>query len=161
MWVPLKPEYLHDYDAIVWWGGNHAIDNNYATRYGVHDATLVAKGILQPQCGAVLRDSQKSQITKKVVWLDTHVRQGHGSYCPLKFHNDEKLPVVQRYREELPKYLEEICDIHKIASVWEASYQLVMTRFEEAETMTFDRVHWGMQLNLLKAHAIIHQILLQ
>ena len=62
--MSLKPEYLHDYDAIVWWGGNHPIDNNYTARYGVHDAPVVANRILQPQCGAVV---DKSQTSKKVV----------------------------------------------------------------------------------------------
>lgn len=156
MWVPFQGDFLNKYDAIVWSGGNHPVDKNYTTRYGVYDAAVISKEILEPQCGTT---NDMDAMNRKVVWLDTHARQCHGSYCHLDMNPDETLGAVERFHKEMPSFLKDVCGITKIASVWDASYELVTKLHEEAETMTFDRVHWGMQLNLLKAHEILRQIM--
>lgn len=156
-WVPFKSNYLDEFDAIVWGGGNHPVDKNYTTRYGVHDSTVVAKDILKPTCQ---KNNDNDTMGRKVVWLATHARLCHGGYCKWEIHPAETLEAVERYHNEMPPLLKTICGVTKIASIWDASYQLVTIQNKEAEFMNFERVHWGMELNLLKGYEILRQILM-
>jgi hypothetical protein len=59
----------------------------------------------------------------------------------------------------MPEQLERVCGVKKVSSVWNETLDLVKNHFSEVESMTFDDVHWGIHVNLLKAHKILSQVL--
>jgi hypothetical protein len=153
-WPTITKQESDRYDYIIWGAGNHPVNLNYETRYGVLNASIVGSDKLKPTC-EVLSDAAVS----KIFWLDNHVRFD-SVYLPDKVHKDESFEHAYQYHVDMPNELLKQCRMpsSRIISSWNATLDLVTNLKSDAENMTYDQVHWGMSVNLLKAEQIIHAI---
>jgi len=133
---------LRQYDHIIWGGGNHPVDGDYVKRKGVNDAQTVNNLILRPTCAGDFR-----RWSQKIIWLQPHrqLDPHYGLQCRAQ---------VGRYNTEMPNFLLKTCGIDKIVSVWNATDSLVGHHKREASYMTWDGMHWGMRVNMLKAYKV-------
>jgi hypothetical protein len=140
----------------LWSFGNHPLGGN---RYGVNDAAAFQKFFWHSVCPAMTsraavytgeagRDKQCS-----VWWVSTHARVvGH-------FH-DETPERVQRYNEEMRAFFDSReCGNINYIDVFNMTSSLVNHHPTEANLMTWDKVHWGYEVNMVKAQIIINALL--
>lgn len=179
-WPPQLPSraQLAWYDLVVWgWQGHGTRYTRSWTPLGVNDAAALGE-FLRRQCQDAAHGPQYvAAAHDKIVLLNTHPRFSWKSMrtageCPDR---------VARYHRELPRLWRELCDVPRVASVWNAVVSLVETPgtnwsrialpgaanggtadFSLAHSwwrkMSVDGVHWGTAVNLLKAWAIIEQV---
>jgi hypothetical protein len=50
------------------------------------------------------------------------------------------------------------CGSVNYIDVFNLTSQLALTLTPEAETLTYDGVHWGLEVNLIKAQLILHAL---
>jgi hypothetical protein len=141
-------------DVLVWGIGNHPIDGaDYVNRPGVNNASVTATQKLRPVCSKLKRN----EAAKKVIWADTHVQLK--SYLhPDQAWVQQRMSSLQDFHEKMPAYLYNVCGIERIVSLWDATYELAMNHTTDAQAMTYDGMHWTMEVNLLKADALLSEI---
>ncbi|EEH50933.1 uncharacterized protein MICPUCDRAFT_54883 [Micromonas pusilla CCMP1545] len=137
---------LRDYDLIVYSIGRHPYDGNYDERSGVNDAESLYHNAFLNSC----KDTNATEMCEKVVWLDTHVRIS-------ALYTDEKYDKQIRFHIESPTWVFRGCGIRRVASVWDATELLVTQHPVDAHEMSWDKVHYGLAINLLKAHEIFNE----
>jgi hypothetical protein len=138
----MSHDILTQHDMIVWSIGRHPYDGNYTARVGVNDAFALYNHIFQPSCEAL----NATELCKKVVWLDSHFRLNAK-------YDDENFDMALTFHIESPTWIFRGCGVRRIASVWDATENLVTYFPSDAENMTFDGMHYGRAINLLKAKA--------
>ena len=137
-------------DLIIWGVGNHPVDGNYTTRYGVLNASIVAKEAILPMCTDTRARAALDSRKTRLFWLHLHARL-------VAYHTDEAVGMVELFNTE-------ICSIMKTcgaASIDAWTPTLALRQLPEAKNMTWDGVHWGRAVNVLKAHMIITAIAAQ
>ena len=139
---------VQSHDLVVWSIGRHPIDGNYSERLGVNDAEELYRSVFLGHCALM----NATETCKRVVWLDTHVRV-------MPHHADEEYFTELAFHIETPMWIYRACNIQRIASAWDASDRLISNHLADAKNMSFDGVHWGYAINLLKAVAI-HETLI-
>ena len=153
-WPTITQQELNEVDYVIWGAGNHPVNLDYSTRYGVLNASIVGSEKLAPTC-KYLADSQ----LQKIFWLDPHARLNSIS-LPWLATPDEQINRLYRFHTEMPGQLFLHCKIPqaRFISPWNATFDLIENFRNDAENMTYDGVHWGMSVNLLKADQIIQAI---
>ena len=139
---------LSSYDFAVLTVGRHPVDGNYSHRYGQQDAGVISREYFQPMCSVLPRQT----VCRKLIWLDTHDR-------PRAYHSDEGFRQSYDFLFSSRAAIFRDCGVQSFASGWEASNQLVSLYPDQAANMSFDGVHWGMEVNLIKAFSIFSQML--
>ena len=140
-WITSKV--LAKYDMIVWSIGRHPFDGDYTHRVGVNDAHELYYRVFEPYC----RSRNATELCDKVVWLDTHARVKSN-------HADEAYKEELKFHIETPTWIYRGCNIQRIASVWDATSSLLSFDHASAKNLSFDGVHYGATVNLLKARAV-------
>jgi hypothetical protein len=105
---------------------------------------------LQRTTGAVpIRDGVCS-----IWWVSTHYRLR-------AIYDDEKPDVVRDYNLGMRKFFEEgkRCGPVNYVDVYNMTADLAINHHEEALRMTYDQVHWGIEVNLQKAQVILNALL--
>jgi hypothetical protein len=88
-----------------------------------------------------------------VWWVSTHYR--------MKAHFDDETPeIVKDYNEGMRKFYDSGgCGNVNYVDVYNTTAQLALHHKEDAEQMTYDGVHWGYEVNLIKAQILINALL--
>ena len=141
-------EELNSYDFVVLTVGRHPVDGNYSHRYGQQDAGVISREYFQPMCSSLPRQN----VCRKLIWLDAHDRL-------LEYHHDETFRQNYDFLFSSRAAIFRDCGVRSFASAWEASEQLVSNYPEQASNMSFDGVHWGMGVNLIKSFSIFSRML--
>ena len=171
-WPMVTPEDLQNNDFVVWGGGNHPTNENYQTRHGTNNAAIVSKEKIQPLCNKIANRNlhDKLEMRKNLIWANTHVQyfsiwptnqtwpfQSH-EYLK-RYHgavHDEFIKHCTGSNDNIVGNGTTIANIFKgSVSVWNATRDLALNHKEDAANMTYDKMHWGMNVNLLKAHELI------
>ena len=149
--------------ALFSWG-NYKVGPQITPRHGVNNATAYAQFFedsgLCPSIRKYDSHMQSSALGERavgrscnVVWLSTHYR--------LRKHYDDEGPdVVQTYNENMRSFIQsgKCGRIHYI-DVYNMTAALGRGHAEEARGMSYDHVHWGMEVNLVKAQIILNALL--
>jgi hypothetical protein len=137
-------------DIIIWGLGNHPVDGNYVTRYGIHDVKAVTNHIIDPVCNDPYIRSAINDGTIRLFTLLGHSR--------LDFQfKDEEESVVSLFNQGICQSLLDYCNVFSI-DVYTPTFSLTQTLTTEARNMTWDGAHWGRSINVLKANYILHAI---
>jgi hypothetical protein len=145
--------------ALLWSFGNHKL-SRYG-RYGVNNATAhqlsfenVCHSIKQSKL--VTGQSQKCSVW----WVSTHARIR-------TIFDDESPEFVTSFNEGMKEFFEhKKCGETNFIDVYNMTNSLVNTvlnkrqDLDEGIKISYDLVHWGMEINLIKAQIIINSLLL-
>lgn len=142
---------------VMWSFANYKL-SRYG-RDGVNNATMYQQFFEKDICPA-LKDKM-SDITGdythpcSVWWISTH-------YRVKAFFDDEKPEIVKAYNEQMREYFDsKKCGNVNYVDVYNMTSHLGVDHPTEAEKMTYDGVHWGLEGNLIKAQIIINALLSQ
>jgi hypothetical protein len=142
--------------VALWSFGNHPLGNQ---RYGVNDPVAFQKFFASNGCPALVEKAGEYTGSigpdKKcsVWWVSTHQRvQQH--------FPDEAPDVVQNYNIKMREFFESgQCGNVNYIDVFNMTDSITMLHNEEAHKLTWDKVHWSYEVNLLKAQIIINALL--
>lgn len=138
----------------LWSFGNHKLGSG---RYGVNNATAYVKSF-EPVCHQIAQQ-ENSMINGNVEnhcsvwWISTHARRR--AVFP-----DETPELVKKYNEEMRKHYDSgHCGKTNYIDVYNMTSLLLDHHDQESEKLTYDGVHWGMEVNLIKAQLILNAII--
>eukprot|EP01039_Chlorochromonas_danica_P008645 gene8639-9526_t len=134
--------------------GNHRLS---PPRYGVNNATAYAQFYRNGLCKQVNENNRKISGSYhnpcSIWWVSTHFRRV--GYFP-----DEKEDVVMDYNLGMRRFFDsKACGNINYVDVYNMTRELVKEHWEESQSMTYDNVHWGMEVNLMKAQIVLNAIL--
>lgn len=139
--------------------GNYKI-GPYGGRVGVNNATSYMdfyKSGLCPQIKArfpaypAVYDAKQAAVCR-VVWVSTHARL-HAYFA------DEAPEIVRTYNTEMRHFYDSgQCGPVGYIDVFNMTTGLVETLPDESRAMSYDQVHWGMEVNLVKAQLILNAL---
>lgn len=138
----------------LWSFGNHKIGPG---RYGVNDANAYSN-LFQKSICPVIRDAATNGIfdgtyekSCQIFWISTH-------YRIVGWFDDEKEPLVHEFNRGMREFFDNRkCGPINYIDVYNMTLGL-RNKTENVE-LSYDRVHWGMEVNLLKAQIILNAIL--
>lgn len=150
---------LSNGSVVLWSFGNHK-----CTRYGrtgVNNATEL-QGCFE---GGICKDLKNHESDDKyshrikpngtcsVWWISTHHRVRG-------YFEDETPERVEGFNEGMREYFDQgRCGNVNYIDVYNMTSRLVNDHNSEARTMTYDNVHWGMEVNLIKAQIVLNALL--
>lgn len=145
--------------VVLWSFGNHKVMKGFGLRFGINNATEYQKLFDREFCTRFknMTDVYSGSIgpTNKcsIWWVSTHYRlQGWAL--------DESAEQIQNYNEGMRHYFDSGgCGNVNYIDVYNMTRQLALHHLKDAELMTYDKVHWGMEVNLIKAQIIIDALL--
>ena len=149
----LNPDVVKKRKSVVFLSvGNHKIGKGLGPRYGVNNAS-VYKEYIKPFCGDIFYMHKVSNI-KNVFWISTHRRMV--SYFP-----DETPEYVESYNVQMREFIESGSCARGIGyiDVYNMSKELVERFPDEATTMSYDKVHYNLELNLIKVQIILSKLM--
>ncbi len=145
--------------VVLWSFGNHK-----CTRYGrtgVNNATELQGCIEQNICKELKVQEHTGYYSPRISpnsscsvwWVSTH-------YRVRAFFEDETIERVKGFNEGMRQYFDSGgCGAVNTIDVYNMTRHLTVNHSAEAERMTYDGVHWGMEVNLLKAQIIVNALL--
>lgn len=87
-----------------------------------------------------------------MVWISTHYRLR-------AWFDDEQADLVKTYNEEMRSFFDsQTCGETNYIDVYNMTRSLAIHHNDEAVPMSYDQVHWGMQVNLVKAQIVLNAI---
>jgi hypothetical protein len=134
--------------------GNHKLGPN---RYGVNNATAYSQFFENSICKDIkakkdVIDGSYEQPCS-LWWISTHFRR-------IGWFPDEKEDVVRDYNLGMRKFFDsKACGNVNYVDMWNMTAALVKHLPEESEQLTYDHVHWGLEVNLVKAQILLNAIL--
>lgn len=139
--------------------GNYKLDGG--GRHGVNDAGVYSNFFKRTICPHVLGRSPNSTVdlaVEKVCsiwWVSTHAR--------LRAYNpDEAPPIIEGYNSKMRAFYDaRSCGPVSTIDVFNMTAALIESsgyRSNEVQAMSYDQVHWGMEVNLIKAQIIINAL---
>lgn len=162
----LEP-FLNNYDGtdacrkingsvVLWSFGNHK-----CTRYGrtgVNNATELRGCFENNICRELNTEGKYSpdiavDNTCSTWWVSTH-------YRVVAHFSDETIDRVKTFNEGMRQHFDAGgCGPVNYIDVYNMTRELTVNHLAEAEKMTYDKVHWGMEVNLVKAQIILNALL--
>lgn len=143
--------------VIMWSFGNHKLSRH--GRAGVNNATAFQEFFEKDIC-PLMREKSATYSGEagggsacSIWWVSTHYR--------VKAHfDDEKPEVVKAFNEGMKQFYDSgNCGNVNYIDVYNTTAQLALNHPEDAEQMTYDGVHWGYEVNLVKAQVLINALL--
>lgn len=157
--------------AIIWSFGNYNVINGRASfsmagRKGVNNATEYKKLLNTHICPSVATHTPENC---SLWWASTHFR--------LKQHfPDESTEQIKAFNEGMHSFFTtasnrshytgsspardpDSCKGINYIDMYNMTAQLALHHREEAEGMTYDHVHWGMEVNMVKAQILLNALL--
>jgi hypothetical protein len=144
---------------VVWSFGNYK-----TTRYGrtgVNDPKLYQEMFEKDICDVLKQDYDGPKKYSGPIashpcsmwWISTHYRV-RGIF------EDETAEKIQYYNEQMRLYFDtKKCGDVNYVDVYNMTRELGINHNAEAITMTYDQVHWGFEVNLIKAQILLSAIL--
>jgi hypothetical protein len=161
--------------VVLWSFGNYKL-SRYG-RHGVNNATAYAEFFQKDICPALARKKASTMDALKattpgteqysrlmrygevsescsVWWVSTHYRMR-------AYFDDEQAPIVRNYNYGMRKYFDSgHCGHVNYIDVYNMTAGLGLHHSDVANRMTYDGVHWGFEVNLVKAQIIINALTL-
>lgn len=141
--------------VMLWSFGNHKLSKG---RYGVNNATAYQMHF-NNICRAVTTTTPP--ITGQfddhcsIWWISTHARR-------IGWFGDEFPEVVRDFNTGMRGFFDaKGCGHVNYIDVFNMTTTLLSERPSDAEHLTFDNVHWGMEVNLLKVQIIVNALISQ
>jgi hypothetical protein len=143
--------------ALFSWG-NYKVGPQYFERHGVNNATAYAKFFedsgLCPKVRDYTSSSNGENRNCNIYWISTHYR--------LKaYYDDEKENIIRKYNNDMREFIESkscgdinYIDVYNMTRVLGSKYNDIAMK-----SMSYDHVHWGMEVNLVKAQIIMNALL--
>lgn len=143
--------------VTLWSGGNHPIGrgrhtvNNYETYQWKYNETVCADNRkMSPQLkGAGPAGSFKQRCS--LWWISTHYR--------LAAHFKEEIPLrIIEFNEYMRMFMEDGRDCGNVnyVDVYNMTEMLAVNVTHDAKHLSYDSVHWSMEVNLMKVQLILH-----
>jgi hypothetical protein len=145
--------------------GNHPIKGRPLSggRYGVNNASAyidLYNATICPELNSRTMHSLSSSRTatgnvssSPVWWVSTHRRVVNKS-------PDESSEVVQKFNEDMREFfVSNNCGAVNYLDVYNMTASLVSHHLDAAKALTYDGVHWGMEVNLIKAQMLIDALI--
>ena len=143
----------------MWTGGNHAIGprrnsvNNYETYQDRYKDTVCNDNRkISPRLdGAGPEGSFKQKCS--LWWISTHYR--------LKAYYKEEIPLrIIEFNEHMRTFMEDGDDCGNVnyIDVYNMTEKLAVNMTHDASALSFDQVHWSMEVNLMKAQLILRAL---
>lgn len=157
--------------VVLWSFGNYKL-SRYG-RNGVNNSTMYSAHFMNSICGKIkshqTHQSPVSSIKQpmnrhsevisnhtkcSIWWISTHYRMK-------AYFDDEKPQLVREYNEGMRRFFEDssLCGRVNYIDVYNMTRSIGVNHKQEAEKMTYDGVHWGMELNLIKAQIVLNALL--
>lgn len=141
----------------LWSFGNHKL-SRYG-RVGVNNATMYQQVFEDTICPSIRKapDGMGMDGTIKnkcpIWWISTHHR--------IMAHFPDEYPhLVHNYNLEMRKWIDDRkCGPVNYIDVYNMTHRLVENHLEEAKHLSYDNVHWGMEVNLMKAQIVLNAML--
>lgn len=143
--------------VALWSFGNHQLAHG---RYGVNDGAAY-QALFEKEGTCPYFREHKDKLTGKidpngpysVWWVSTHQR--------VRQHFPDEAPdKVRKYNHDMRSFFESgQCGHTNYIDVFNVTDKLVTEHNEEAHKLTFDQVHWGYEVNLIKAQIILNALL--
>ncbi len=141
----------------LWSFGNHKL-GKYG-RQGVNNATQYQELFQSHTCPAI-RDAMNwlgidGTFNKpcSIWWVTTHNRL-------VAHFPDEKPELVEKYNYDMQEFFDsQKCGPVNFVDVYNMTRSLVVDHRGDAEPLSYDGVHWGMEINLMKAQIILNALL--
>ena len=134
-------------DLFVWGGGEHPVNGDYQSHYGVNDADVVSQTVLEPHCTADLQAH-----ADKIVFMLPHYRTR-----PTNEH--ESAEMIRQYVQRMPSFLQDKCKISRILDTHTFTEKLASTvPADVVQSMTWDGAHWSRAVNIVKAWLLLHEL---
>jgi len=161
-WPTPTTDEVAKYDIVIWGCGNHPPNLDYSPgRPAVNDAAL-ARALALDRRSECSSTRFRAYTGSRVIWLSQHVRLNSVSEPELNlargYHTvdpDESVAQQLAYHREMPVHLREVCNVTHFTSIWNATMALTANPHINHTRLTYDGMHWGVELNLLKARAIV------
>lgn len=144
-WCEISPVDATHYDAIIWGFGNHPVNGDYGTFYGVHDAAVVRSSKLERLCNAA---DFRASTGPKTVFLNNHCRQDDALMHQQHPHSTNAR--VRQFVLSTTAHLHDICNITRYIDTYNMTRQLIDLDPIGARLLTYDGVHWGRLVNVVK-----------
>ena len=145
---------------LLWSFGNYKTGRH--GRHGINNATAYSQLFEGNPCPHILNSKDVlSSDQCSVWWISTHYRIK--GYFP-----DESPEMIKSYNEGMRSFFESgKCGHVNYVDVYNMTRSLMTTPgdqgkprlVEEANSMTYDSVHWGLEVNLIKAQIILNALL--
>jgi hypothetical protein len=142
--------------VLLWSFGNHKLG---AYRYGVNNATAYQDFFRNGICKHVVEKSENEEIDGSfqkacsLWWVSTHFRR-------VGFFPDEKEDVVREYNLGMRHFFDSrSCGLVNYIDTYNMTSELVKEMPDECQQLTYDSVHWGMEVNLVKAQIVLNALL--
>lgn len=141
----------------LWSFGNHQLQRG---RFGVNDPVAYSSMFDRSVCPSVKQATESGRFdgthlhnSCSIYWVSTHWRI-------VGWFDDEKEPIVYHFNRAMRDYFDSgRCGPVNYIDVYNMTYGL-RNKTENVD-MSYDRVHWGMEVNLVKAQVILNAILSQ
>jgi len=147
-WVDLRPS---NSDLVFWGYGNHHLGPN--KKIGANDAKTCRIEKLEPMC---MKPNEMMQKTmNKTVFIGTHYRFTWKDFDDKKWKNQSEY-FIEKFNKENSISLKQTCSIPTIQTF--GLTKLLSETIPDAGNMTYDKVHWGMQVNLMKSQLLLNYI---
>jgi hypothetical protein len=146
---PPSLNYCSNEHLLFWSEGNHPTDFNYTTRLGVNDPFEYQKKFHDSKQNYICPELLAKDTACSLFWISTHARH-HMQF------KDEVDGKVQAFNEHMRMFFEEgKCGDVGYIDVFNMTSNLIRQHQSEADFMTFDAAHWGMEVNLVKVQIIM------
>jgi hypothetical protein len=141
--------------VVLWSFGNYKLQRH--GRAGVNNATAYSEFFQKDICpslrqrGKLAHDGEVSEPCS-VWWVSTH-------YRVKAYFDDEQPQVVKDYNYGMRKFFDRgDCGSVNYIDVYNMTLKLALNHSADAGKMTYDGVHWGFEINLVKAQIIINAL---
>lgn len=143
--------------VALWSFGNHPLGKS---RYGVNDPAAYKEFFEKDRICPLMREKVNTysgaisnQDKCSVWWISTHYR--YQQHFP-----DESPERVKGYNEEMRQYFDSGgCGNVNYIDVFNMTARITVDHRDEADKLTWDKVHWGYEINLMKAQIILNALL--
>ena len=140
---------LKDNKTVILWSFGNYKTTRYG-RHGVNNATAYSELFLNGPC-PLIRENVNNLCS--VWWVSTHFRLR-------AIYPDEVEGMVKNYNIGMRQFYESgSCGPVNYVDVYNMTAGLAKGHRKDSESMTYDMVHWGMEVNLIKAQIILNAIL--
>ncbi len=133
----------------MWSLGNHMLRKGDGGRVGVNNATMYSEYFSRHPCPQIMQNLNENC---SIYWISTHYRM-------VGWFGDETVEYVNNYNLGMREFFDNGgCGDVGYIDVYNMTRQLGTNHSTEALKLTYDKVHWGMRVNLMKAQIIINSI---
>lgn len=145
----VTPQHLLRNHIVVYGMGAHPcrLAGAKGPKHLAYNASAFSEGFARPLCADA---GTRERAAKQVIWLDTHFR-------PTSFGPYDGPDRVFDFHRRAPETMRTVCAVSTV-SAYDDSRALVATAGSSWRRMTFDGVHWGLQINVIKALRVVERI---